>query len=69
MSKNYTDTFLRIQGHRLDAEALAEIGHWMRWPYVLYASTLTVGVALATAAIRLNESRLLLNPGGPHVDL
>ena len=35
----------------LDDEALAEIGAWMRWPYVLCASILTVGVVVASPAI------------------
>ena len=51
MEKNYTRKFLQIQGFDLDDEALAEIGAWMRWPYVLCASILTVGVALASPAI------------------
>jgi Domain of unknown function (DUF4395) len=51
MEKNYTRKFLQIQGFNLDDEALAEIGAWMRWPYVLCASILTVGVVLASPAI------------------
>jgi hypothetical protein len=51
MEKNYTRKFLQIQGFNLDDEALAEIGPWMRWPYVLCASILTVGVVLASPAI------------------
>jgi hypothetical protein len=51
MEKNYTRKFLQIQGFDLDDEALAEIGAWMRWPYVLCASILTVGVVLASPAI------------------
>ncbi|MBW2588707.1 MAG: DUF4395 family protein [Deltaproteobacteria bacterium] len=51
MEKNYTRKFLEIQGFNLDDEALAEIGAWMRWPYVLCASILTVGVVLASPAI------------------
>ncbi|MBW2162346.1 MAG: DUF4395 family protein [Deltaproteobacteria bacterium] len=51
MEKNYTRKFLEIQGFNLDDEALVEIGAWMRWPYVLCASILTVGVVLASPAI------------------
>jgi len=48
MNKNHTRKHLQIQGHYLDDEALAEIGPWMRWPYVLCASIVIVGVALAS---------------------
>jgi hypothetical protein len=48
MDKNHTCKQLQIQGHYLDNEALAEIGPWMRWPYVLCASILVVGVVLAS---------------------
>ena len=48
MEKNHTRKHLQIQGHCLNDEALAEIGPWMRWPYVLCASGVVVGVALAS---------------------
>ena len=48
MNKNHTCKELQIQGHYLDDEALAEIGPSMRWPYVLCASILVAGVALAS---------------------
>jgi hypothetical protein len=48
MNKNHTCKELQIQGHYLDDEALAEIGPWMRWPYVFCASILVAGVALAS---------------------
>jgi len=48
MQKNHTRKHLQIQGHYFDDEALAEIGQWMRWPYVLCASMLIVGVVLAS---------------------
>ena len=51
MEKNHTRKFLQIQGFDLDDEALAEIGPWMRWPYVFCASILTVGVLLASPAV------------------
>lgn len=51
MNKNHTGKFLQIQGFNLDDEALAEIGPWMRWPYVLCASILAVGVMLASPAV------------------
>ena len=40
MNQNHTCKQLQIQGHYLDDEALAEIGPWMRWPYVFCASIL-----------------------------
>jgi hypothetical protein len=48
MEKNHTRKYLQIQGFNLDDDALAEIGPWMRWPYVFCASILTVGVVLAS---------------------
>ena len=48
MNKDHTRKELQIQGHYLDDEALAEIGPWMRWPYVLCASILITGVVLAS---------------------
>lgn len=51
MNKNHTGKFLQIQGFNLDDEALAEIGPWMRWPYVFCASILAVGVMLASPAV------------------
>jgi hypothetical protein len=48
MEKNHTRKYLQIQGFNLDDETLAEIGPWMRWPYVFCASILTVGVVLAS---------------------
>ncbi|MBW1761490.1 MAG: DUF4395 family protein [Deltaproteobacteria bacterium] len=51
MAKNHTRKYLQIQGFNLDDDALAEIGQWMRWPYVFCASILAVGVALASPGI------------------
>jgi hypothetical protein len=48
MEKNHTRKHLEIQGHCLNDEALAEIGPWMRWPYVWCSSLLIVAVALAS---------------------
>ena len=48
MEKNHTRKHLQIQGFNLDDEALAEIGPWMRWPYVFCASLVTMGVVLAS---------------------
>jgi hypothetical protein len=48
MEKNHTRKYLQIQGYNLDDDTLSEIGPWMRWPYVLCASILTVGVVLAS---------------------
>ena len=48
MERNHTRKHLEIQGHHLDDEALAEIGPWMRWPYVWCSSLLIVGVVLAS---------------------
>ena len=44
MEKNHTRKHLEIQGHCLNDEALADIGPWMRWPYVWCSSLLIVGV-------------------------
>jgi hypothetical protein len=48
MEQNHTRKYLQIQGHYLDDEALAEIGPWMRWPYVLCSTMVIVGVVLAS---------------------
>ena len=48
MEQNHTRKHLQIQGFHLDDDTLAEIGPWMRWPYVLCASMLVTGVALAS---------------------
>ena len=48
MDKNHTRKYLQLQGFNLDDEALAEIGPWMRWPYVFCASILIAGVVLAS---------------------
>ena len=48
MDKNHTRKHLQIQGHYLDDEALAEIGPWMRWPYVLCTSLMVAGIVLAS---------------------
>jgi len=48
MNTNHTKKYLQIQGFDLDDDTLAEIGPWMRWPYVLCASLLTVAVVLAS---------------------
>lgn len=60
MTKNHTRKYLQIQGHHLDDDALSEIGPWMRWPYVLCASILTVGVALASPTILWTLSAVAL---------
>lgn len=48
MNIDHTRKHLQIQGFNLDDQALAELGPWMRWPYVLCASILVVGVVLAS---------------------
>lgn len=48
MTKNHTRKYLQLQGFDLDDDALAEIGPWMRWPYVFCASFLVTGVVLAS---------------------
>jgi hypothetical protein len=48
MNIEHTRKYLQIQGFDLDDETLAEVGPWMRWPYVLCASILVTGVALAS---------------------
>jgi len=48
MEMNHTRKHLEIQGHCLNQEALAEIGPWMRWPYVWCSSLLIVAVVLAS---------------------
>jgi hypothetical protein len=51
MNIEHTRKHLQIQGFNLDDETLAEVGPWMRWPYVLCASILVTGVALASPGI------------------
>lgn len=60
MKKNHTRKQLEIQGHNLDDDALAEIGPWMRWPYVFCASILVVGVVLASPPILWTLSAVAL---------
>jgi len=60
MEKNHTRKYLQIQGHYLDDDALAEIGPWMRWPYVFCASILVTGVVLASPWIIWTLSAIAL---------
>ena len=48
MSMNHTRKELENQGHFLDDEALAEIGPWMRWPYVLCSSLMIASIIAAS---------------------
>lgn len=48
MSINPTRNRLEAQGHRLDDEALAEIGPWMRWPYVLCSSLMITSIIVGS---------------------
>ena len=48
MSMNHTRKELENQGHFLDDEALAEIGPWMRWPYVLCSSLMIASIVVVS---------------------
>jgi hypothetical protein len=51
MSTHHTRKYLRLQGYAFDDASFAEIGPWMRWPYIFCASILVSGVALASPTI------------------
>jgi hypothetical protein len=54
MEKNHTCKHLEIQGHYLDDAALAEIGPWMRWPYVWCSSLLIVATHVCIPSMIYN---------------
>jgi len=49
MNTEATRKRLQVQGFDFDDATLAEIGPWMRWPFVFCAGLLVVGVVLASA--------------------
>jgi len=48
MNTEATRKRLQVQGFDFDDATLAEIGPWMRWPFVFCAGLLVVGVVLAS---------------------